>query len=225
MRKTLLDKLWRGSDPYAAYQAGDVDIQGWDGSDHPWLAETILELKPTLVVEVGVWKGASVLTMADALWRASVDDNGKPISEPGVILAIDTWLGSFEHWLGEDQLPMSIGRPVLYDTFIRNVVAAELQEYVVPLPLDSVNAAMACRLLDACPDMVHLDGAHDERSVATDLGMWWSLLRDGGVMIIDDYDASGVVWPSVRTVVDAFAAHQGVAIEASFPKARLRKSA
>ena len=211
LRQHLISKLWRGADPFASYQAGDVDIQGWSGSVHPWLMETIRELKPALIVEVGVWKGASVLHMADELRHHG-----------GVILAVDTWLGSFEHWVGDERLPLLDGRSALYDVFLRNVAAAGVQDHVVPLPLDSVNAAMVCRMLDLRPDMVHLDAAHDERSVATDLGMWWSLLRDGGVMIIDDYDASGNVWPSVRTVVDAFAAHHGLEIEASFPKARLR---
>lgn len=215
MRKTLINKLWRGVDPYPSATDAPVDIQGWTGSNHHWLMETIRELKPQLIVEVGVWKGASVLHMAEELRRHSI---------AGVILAVDTWLGSFEHWVGDERLPLHNGRSMLYDTFMHNVVAAGLQDWIVPLPLDSVNAAMACRVLEVQPDMVHLDGAHDERSVATDLGMWWSLLRDGGVMIIDDYDASGAVWPSVRTVVDAFAAHNGLEIDASFPKARLRKN-
>ena len=220
MRKTLIDKLWRGKDPFDSFGAGDVDIQGWSGSDHPWFAETIRELQPRLIVEVGVWKGASVMHMADALWRASVDDYGQPVSDTGVILAVDTFQGSAEHWLGEHRVPMRNGRPVLYDQFARNVVAADAQDYVVPLPIDSINAAMVLTDLGVSVDMIHLDAAHDAMSVSMDLQAWWPLLRSGGVLIGDDYDPA---FPGVVMAFDAFAERQGVLLECSAPKVRLRK--
>ncbi len=213
MRKTLLDRLWRGADPFRRYRVGALDVQGWDASNHPWLLDAIRELDPKLVVEVGVWKGASTLVMAEEMWRLGI---------PGVILAVDTFQGSAEHWLGEYPVPMRDGRSALYETFIRNVVAAGLPNYVVPLPLDSINAAMVLGDLGLRPDVIHLDAAHDAMSVSMDLQAWWPLLRDGGVLIGDDYCPQ---WPGVVRAFDAFAERYGVALECSAPKVRLRKRA
>lgn len=213
MRKTLLDKLWRGVDPFAYASCGPADIQGW-GWDHPWLLDdAIRELDPKLIVEVGVWKGASVIHMADGL---------RSIYSSGVVIAVDTFLGSAEHWLGEYPVPMRDGRSTLYDTFIDNVVAAGLREYVVPLPIDSINAAMVLRDLGVVVDMIHLDAAHDAMSVSMDLQAWWPLLRAGGVLIGDDYAPE---WPGVVAAFDAFAARYGVVLECSAPKVRVRKGA
>lgn len=211
MRKTLLDKLWRGVDPFAHVSAALGDIQGWDGSYHSWLLDAVWELKPNVIVEVGVWKGASALSLANELpdWE-------------GVLIAVDTFQGSAEHWLGEHQLPMQDGRSTLYDTFLCNVVAYNLQNHIIPLPIDSINAAMVLRDLGVAVDMIHLDAAHDAMSVSMDLQAWWPLLRDGGVLIGDDYCQQ---WPGVVAAFDAFAERYGVALECSAPKVRLRKRA
>ena len=210
MREYLINKLWRGVDPFAAYQGGFVDMQGW-GYDHPWLAETVLALNPQVVVEVGVWKGLSTIHMADRL---------RSIYSSGVVVAVDTFQGSAEHWLGEHRVPMWNGKPSLYDTFIENVRSCELENWVVPLPIDSINAAMVLRDLGVVVDMIHLDAAHDAMSVSMDLQAWWPLLRDGGVLIGDDYCEQ---WPGVVQAFDAFAERYGVALECSAPKVRLRK--
>lgn len=89
-----MQKLWRGEDPYAVSGAGDVapDLQGW-GSQHRYLTEAIETLHPSIVVEVGVWKGASVIHMASRLKELAID---------GVVIAIDTWLGAWDHWVRDE---------------------------------------------------------------------------------------------------------------------------
>ena len=212
MRKTLLDKLWRGVDPFSYHYYSVFDLHGW-GSDHPWLADTIRELNPVkIIVDVGVWKGASTIHMANTLRSIYNFD--------GVVIAVDTFQGSAEHWLGEYRVPMWNGKPSLYDTFIENVRSCELENWIVPLPIDSINAAMVLSDLGLRPDVIHLDAAHDAMSVSMDLQAWWPLLRDGGVLIGDDYCQQ---WPGVVAAFDAFAERYGVALECSAPKARLRK--
>ena len=211
MREYLISKLWRGRDPFSRYYSSSTfDIQGW-GWDHPWIAETVLELNPQVIVEVGVWKGLSTIHMADRL---------RSIYSSGVVVAVDTFQGSAEHWLGEHKVPMWNGKPSLYETFIENVRYCELENWVVPLPIDSINAAMVLRDLGVVVDMIHMDAAHDAMSVSMDLQAWWPLLRDGGVLIGDDYCPQ---WPGVVQAFDAFAGRYGVALECSAPKARLRK--
>ena len=72
-------------------------------------------MRPAIVVEVGVWKGASVVTMAKEMQRLKLD---------AVVIAIDTWLGSSEHYLWEKFIPdldFEFGYPRLYHKFAANI--------------------------------------------------------------------------------------------------------
>jgi hypothetical protein len=64
-RQTILDQLFFGRDPLKDFpkERFPTDLQGWH-SQHPYLARAMREAHPKVVVEVGVWKGASVVTMA-----------------------------------------------------------------------------------------------------------------------------------------------------------------
>jgi Cephalosporin hydroxylase. len=92
--KSLLQKLWRGGDPYVGfpYRTVKPDLQGWQ-SQHRYLAETVGRSRPGIVVEIGVWKGGSCLELARAIQANHLD---------GAVVAVDTWLGSSEHWERDD---------------------------------------------------------------------------------------------------------------------------
>ena len=226
MKAGIVQRLWRGHDPMQTVVVEDrpADAQGWN-SDHRYLTEAIAEVRPRLVVEVGVWKGGSVMTMARALKSLQLD---------GAVIAVDTWQGSWEHWLapqGEwgidtaDDPGFDRGRSRLYEKFIANVRAAELQDYVVPLPLDSNNAAHVLTQLGVRAGVIHLDGGHDYDAVWKDIHSWWPLLEPGGVMVCDDYYEDGN-WPDVRRAVDEFARSvQLTSFESEVCKARLKKPA
>lgn len=219
-RQDLVTRLWGGRDPFDGYAAtAPADVQGWN-FDHRYLAEAIDRYRPALVVEVGVWKGASVLTMAGRM---------RQIGCPGLVLAVDTWLGSSEHWTNPDYtglIPRFFGYPLLYFHFMNNIVHARLRDHVLPLPQDSANAAEIVAALGLSPMVIHLDAAHDEASVTADLTRWWPLLARGGMMIADDYDATGQVWPSVGRAVDTFLKRtRHEAFEASPYKCRFIKPA
>ena len=191
--------LWRGKSPYEGFVADRYrpDDQGWN-SDHVFLSDTLLRLRPRLVVEVGVWKGGSTICMANALRREGID---------GVVLAIDTWLGSWEHWQEDAWFPSLLcqnGYPTMYYTFLTNVVAKGAQGHVLPLPQDSANAAFVLGQRGLGAQVIHIDAGHDYEAVMSDLKRWWPLLEPGGVLIADDYDPDGKVWPTVRQAVDDF---------------------
>jgi len=173
---------------------GPSDPQGWN-SDHPFLQETIARYPSPCVVEVGVWKGASVLTMARTL-RDSWND--------GVVIAVDTFLGSAEHYFNLDyrvSLGLKNGYPTLFHTFLRNLVAESALDFVIPLPLDSTNASHLLAEASIRPQVIHIDAGHDYESVTTDLRLWFDLLEPGGTVICDDYVAS---WSGVMRAVDEF---------------------
>lgn len=200
-RHDLIAALWHGRDPFAdpPQALRPLDLQGWR-SQHPYLEEAVERLRPRVVVEVGTWKGASALSMARAMAARDI---------PGTVIAVDTWLGAVDHWADEElfaELATEHGFPSLYRTFLANVLREGLAERVVPLPLDSVNAAALMRLRGVAADVIHLDAGHEEASVAADLRAWWPVLRPGGLLVADDYDRLGGRFPGVTRAVDDFCA-------------------
>jgi len=91
-RDTLLKRIWRGQDPFLNYPAllYRQDRQGW-GSSHPYLTEAIEALRPSVVVEVGVWKGGSTISLASTMKAMNLDAgtstgfyyNGTTLARPG----------------------------------------------------------------------------------------------------------------------------------------------
>ncbi|MEN3212367.1 class I SAM-dependent methyltransferase [Methylorubrum populi] len=204
-RQDLIAALWHGRDPFAdpPERLRPLDLQGWR-SQHPYLDEAVEQFRPSVIVEVGTWKGASALHFARAMSERDV---------AGTIIAVDTWLGAVDHWAEASlfaELATEHGFPSLYRTFLANVLREGQAERVIPLPLDSVNAAELLRLRGVTADVIHLDAGHEETSVAADLRAWWPVLRPGGLFIADDYDRLGGRFPGVTRAVDAFCAEFGV---------------
>src|ERR1700759_4607589 len=75
--------IWEGFTPLS-----ESSLTGWNG-DHPSLSRLAALPGGKLLADVGVWKGQSTINMATALRDAGID---------GCVLAIDTYLGSPEHW-------------------------------------------------------------------------------------------------------------------------------
>ena len=191
-------KLWHGVNPLAGFleRVAPSHIPGWN-SQHQYLLSSIERLRPKTVVEIGVWQGGSTVFMAKTLKRLNLDS---------VVISVDTWLGAWDHWLDANlfnDLKIEGGYPQLYKSFATHVVSHDVADYVVPLPLDSVNASVILQKLNIKVDMLHIDAAHDYRSVLTDLESWWPLLNVGGVFIGDDYSHD---WPGVMQATDEFLA-------------------
>lgn len=200
-RHTILDALFFGRDPLKDFSTDlPTDLQGWH-SQHTYLARAIAEARPRVVVEVGVWKGGSVVTMAKEIQCLGLN---------AVVIAIDTWLGSSEHYLWEKFIPdldFEFGYPRLYRKFAANIVNEGLQDVVVPLPLDSINGFQLLKAKDIRPDVLHIDAGHDYLSVMADLKAWWPQLNPGGVLVGDDYFRPLLgkgKWPEVRQAFDEF---------------------
>ena len=199
-RETILKAIWHGVDPFAPQSVveRETDFQGW-GSAHPYLARAVHEVRPTVVLEMGVWKGGSVITLAEELKVLQLD---------AVVIAVDTWLGSSEHrtrgrYFGD--LKIEAGYPTIYRTFAANIRAKGLENYVVPLPLDSLSAAELIAEKNIAVDVLHIDGGHSYESVLADLRVWWPVLRPGGILIGDDYHPTGSPhWPGVRRAFHEF---------------------
>lgn len=159
------------------------DLQGWN-SKHILFRKVIEAVKPETIIEVGVWKGASVIHMAQIAAALNLSTR---------IIAVDTWLGSSEHWLNDElraELCLRNGYPTLFETFLVNVRNAGFDRVIEPLPVPSSTAAHILRERNITADLIHIDAGHEFEDVWADLKNYAPMLSDGGVLIGDDYTRS-----------------------------------
>lgn len=187
-----------GADIYEGFDFRQFpcDLQGW-GGDSPAFAELVREVKPALVIEVGTWKGASAVSMAEAASRQGL---------PTIILCIDTWLGALEFRMEQDDperfqaLDCRHGYPQVYYRFLANVCHRGHRQRIVPFPLDSASAALWLMFHGIKAEMIYIDASHEEEAVYQDLLDYRELLAPGGKIFGDDWE-----WASVRAAVSSFA--------------------
>jgi predicted O-methyltransferase YrrM len=191
------DRLFTTS-PYADLDLSGVepDLQGWR-SDSYVLTDAIERVRPSLILEIGTWKGRSAINMAKRC---------KALGLSTEIVCIDTWLGNKEHWLRKDadhydSLRIKHGYPGFYWTFLRNVVDSGVEDVITPLPVPSDTAYYILSSMKVVADLIYIDGAHEYEAVTRDLQQYWELLSDDGLLIGDDY----VGWDGVTRAANDFA--------------------
>ncbi len=211
----LLQLIHAGRDPYDSlpWEQWRRPSPDW-GAKHEWLRETVIKVRPSLIIEVGSFLGGSAIHFADCLVENGI---------AGTVLCVDTWLGGVDHRLkpaAAEFLGWHFGRPTLYYSFLANVIEAGHSKRVVPFPLDSQNAArfLSAQALQA--QFIYIDSSHESGDVLRDLEAYWDLLEPGGVMLIDDVTGH---WPDLCDDVDAFCAKYGLTLEHLRDKGRVTK--
>ena len=167
-----------------------------------------------MIVEVGTWKGASLIRM-HALARA--------LDLDCQFVGVDTWLGSAENWLSAKdraRLRLRGGYPDLFRQFVFNLIECNATD-VFPLPMTSTAAATVLDHLGVRADLVYIDGGHSEPEVSADLESYHPLVTDDGVMFGDDYHPR---WPGRVRSVDVFAQEHSVELEIDRPLWVMRRS-
>lgn len=213
-RPPEIDWMWQihGKNPYIGFPVDDFisDLQGW-GHQSPIFEHVISTYRPSRVVEVGTWKGASAIKIAGLM-------KDHHIVWPQLI-CVDTWLGSVEMWIYHGgpnfaSLAHQWGRPALYNTFMANVVRAGHTDVIVPFPVDSSTGAKFLEHKKMQAGAIYLDASHEYQDVSADLAAYWKVLRPGGVFIGDDFtdEFSGVI-----RAVKEFTAARGLTVDTSFP--------
>jgi hypothetical protein len=217
MASSIRDRLYKNKSVYGDYQSdiNRVDMQSWGGS-HPVLPYCVQKLRPEVVIEVGTWKGVSSIAMANKMKECGID---------GEILCVDTWLGSPEHWLWDnnewfESLKLTNGYPNLYDTFINNVVVNSCENYITPVPLPSDTAYCVLKELGVKAKLIFIDAGHEYENVSRDLINYWEFLTDDGVIVLDDYNS----WAGVTKAALEFAAKKEIFIWSEFGRAVLAKN-
>lgn len=184
---------------YSSYQ---YDISG--GVAHAVFEQVIDNLRPKIIIEVGSWKGSSAIHMASILQKKSIE---------GVVLCVDTWLGTVNNLLQSNDPVWGLGKyyqhgyPTLYYQFLANIMIRGLQNYILPLPTTSTIGARWCTAKGIQADLVYIDGSHEEDDVYQDIVNYWRLLKTNGIMVGDDWHLGGV---GIICAVNQFSKEQSI---------------
>jgi SAM-dependent methyltransferase len=163
------------------------DVDGWCTLEKAvWMAQRILDERPNLIVEVGVWRGRSFACLVAAACAA---DNG-------VVLGIDPYSYEIatqgthhrdEHaWLNDvdfEQVHRDFWR---YMLTARNAGRRWHQ-------IRGTFADVVLILGSQTVDFLHVDGNHSPEVSLSDVEHALRIVREDGIIVLDDID-----WPSVR---------------------------
>ena len=192
-KQRIRKQLFGSHDPYADFSPLPENLFGW-ASDSSAFNDVLLSSKPKCIIEVGSYLGKSAVNMAKIMLNQGIDDFE--------IVCVDTWLGSVEHWLGDEVLRSTFahGRPTLYEQFISNIIHQKLTDYITPFPVDSINAAEY--FVHSCieSDLIYVDAGHDYLSVKADLIAYSNVVKKGGYILGDDWQHG----PVKNAVQDVF---------------------
>lgn len=174
-----------------------VDLQGW--IDQKSFESVFIHSLPDdknrelVIVEVGTWKGLSAIFMAEILKNKGYS-NFK-------IVCIDTWLGAQEFWTDgkgvERDLKFINGYPSIFYTFTKNVKKIGHDDVICPFPLSSCEASFVLKYYGISADIIYIDAAHEYEAVKNDISLYKPLVKNGGVLMGDDYN-----WPGVARAVN-----------------------
>ena len=168
-------------EPYRSVTLLPFDPQGWFFNAKP-IDFLMKNRKINTVIEVGSWLGQSTRHFATIL------------PPGGKVYAIDHWQGSVEHQAIQ-------GLEFIYEQFLSNVIHAGLTDKIIPLRMNSLEAAEFLNPMTIRPDLIYIDASHDTDSVLADLNAWFPYVKGHGILCGDDWH----IFPSVRRAVEIFA--------------------
>lgn len=164
-----------------------------------WAPDVWTQLIPLLpgrkrFLEIGSFEGRSTAWIVENM-----------MEDEGEIYCIDTWSGGEEHGNGEmdgAEERFDYNRQLLTDKYENRYITKEKGTSVSRLAMWLTPSPVSYEVFD----FIYIDGSHIARDVLTDACMAWPLLKQGGIMVFDDY-----MWGEPRDIlhrpkpaVDAF---------------------
>lgn len=198
-------ELIHKEDIYEGFQPWPVEIDYSASICNGGLKENLLSLikhKSPIIIEVGTWKGASAIEMAKHF---------KSNGQNPTIFCVDTWNGSGFHKENDfwhKQLKCKHGYPQIYYQFLSNVVHFGMQENIVPVPLNTWDAARFLKDLGIVADICYVDACHEYEDVKKDIEIYYKMVKNDGILFGDDYDPG---WLGVVRAVNEFIAENNLA--------------
>jgi predicted O-methyltransferase YrrM len=174
-----------------AIEPKSATIPGWFNHGVKIL-ELIERHRPKVCVELGTWQGASAIPVARAIQRWG-----------GTLTCIDTWAGDLDADGGSQ--PGKV--PVMLLTCARRMVEAGVGANVRLVPAMTGDAA---RYWSDPIDFLYVDADHGYRGVWADLGAWVPHVKQGGMIVGDDYTHPR--YPGVTRAWDEFERASGITL-------------
>lgn len=177
-------------DDYSVWFRGKTLTTDWTSHNFPAWASLLAARRglPLAVLEIGSWEGRSAIFFLQYLRCCH-------------ITCIDTFAGSPEHFL-EPKWQAEL--PLVEQRFDSNL--AEFGERMEKLKDTSARALARLQAQDRHFDLVYVDGSHRSADVEFDARLSWPMVREGGLVIFDDYEWSLAPEPTEcpRLGIDAF---------------------
>lgn len=153
-----------------------AQLEGWCSDiKATTLVDLVLKVRPSVVVEIGVWGGKSLVPMACALKA-----NGE-----GTIFGIDPWSSFASVDEVKEEANRNFWARADHDLILRGLVYKidqfGLNDQVVLIKSTSEDAPIIADI-----DILHIDGNHSEKASYTDVTKWVPLMKSGGWIIFDD---------------------------------------
>lgn len=166
----------------------EKDLSGWGGT-HYIFEELISTTNPSIIIEIGTWKGQSALHMANIVKSKHLNCK---------IYCVDTWLGT--HDLPISELLPKNGYSQIYYQFLNNIIHEDCQDYIIPCPNTSKIYFTKFKEIKLKADLIYIDGSHLYDDVYYDIRNYSTLLNKKGIIFGDDFNWA----PDVKRAVEQF---------------------
>jgi FkbM family methyltransferase len=180
-------------------------IEGWcTARKAVWLAGLIAECRCSVVLEIGIYGGRSLIPMALAVREHAPEGEVYGVeawsSDVGVEIATDA---------GNDAWWRNVELAAVKAQFLRNLLDNELAGIVNVLEMSSDEAFKCLTAIGPCEfDLIHVDGSHAQAQALRDVESWSGLLRPGGILVLGD-----LAWPSMQEAREYLRSHLSVVEE------------
>ncbi len=157
-------------------------LEGWCTPEKACvMADLVLEHKPKLVVETGIFGGKSAIPLAMALRETG----------SGVIYGIDPW--SVEDAIAGEQGPehvewwsKKVDLDAIYAGFVKSTMNLNLGKYLRWIYANSTQAAKM--FPERSIDFFHQDSNHSEQISCAEAKLWAPLMKRKSFWVFDDSD-------------------------------------
>lgn len=171
-----------------AERALDPLTQGWFNHGAKIL-DIVEQHRPKVCVELGSWQGASAIPVARAIRRWG-----------GTLTCVDQWLGNIDG-------SVSNASPWMLLSCARNLIQAAVNDNVRLIVADTVAAA---QWWQEPIDYLYVDADHSYAGALADLYAWVPHVRQGGLILGDDYGSD--MYPGVARAWEDFAIVRGLTL-------------
>lgn len=153
------------------------------------IKDLIIETNAQLCVEIGVFKGASLMYFAEALEITK-----------GKVIGIDPYsIGTLKNEIPDKSLNSYIYDVLFKDQIVLDNLYNGVLNVINENELNNTVSLVRSKSEDyynklemGSIDILHIDGNHDEEYVTKDIQLYLPLIKNGGYIIMDD-----ITWPGV----------------------------